>query len=450
MGSQEDLQSTASTSASGTAVLPGKRKQEEEAAEEVEKPVDSARIRLRPRRLKKPAVEMEDTDNNMEVQLDPADIPLSGEAGETSEAITASESENPTRSSIRKKKVKNKRSGPTIESQLREVPPNLDEFSVVPASQLGASALEWLDDLEIIRIGSGNLQGGLQSQMKRRVNALKEVIRVLAEKVEDIGDPAYLRRRNAELAAELKASKRETERLRRDLTDLRRVVDNLQDKVNLRDRDKNIVDKACSPPVFEERPRTTPEVVVMRPPIGGVAVPIPVSDKRTEDPKKIELELAEQIRNLRLQMRNIRQNKVAVQRQDTLEPGPSKPDPAVVSKPKSKIISNVQLVPPPSMIGDSPVVGSMEWTQAQSRKAKYKARKQAAKQQNEKSSMQNEKEIPKQSSSRPQSATRVLKQKMTRKPPRTAAVAIKVLNEGLTYSEVMRKVRESSILRAWH
>lgn len=222
--------------------------------------------RLRPRRIvKKSAVEREP---DVEAQNEQMDIPPSQDLGETSEAITASESENPTRSAIRKKKIKNKRSGPTIESQLREVPPNLDEFPIVPASQLGASALEWLDDLEIIRIGSGNMQGGLQSQMKRRVNALKEVIRVMAEKVEDIGDPAYLRRRNAELAAELKASKRETERLRRDLTDLKRVVDTLQDKMNLSDKYKSTADKACSPPAIEV-PRASTETTIMRPPIGG-------------------------------------------------------------------------------------------------------------------------------------------------------------------------------------
>lgn len=360
-------------------------------------------------------------DDCMEVQQDPANIPLSKEIGETSEALTASETENPPKGSTRKKKNKNKRSGPSIESQLREVPQDSDELPLVPVGQLGASALEWLEDLEVIRRGSGNLQGQIQSQMKRRVVALKEVIRVLAEKVEDGGDPLYLRRRNMELSAELKTSKREMERLRGDVTVLKRVVEDLKNKVNARDSDKSMVDKASSPPVFLEQPRVAVETVVKRPPLGGIAAPIPMASRNAEDPKQVELELANQIRNLRLRMKNIKQNKV--QRQEAPEApemGPS------TSRQKPRILEDVQVIPPiTTIVGDSPVVGSSEWIQAQSKKAKYKAKKQALK-----SQADNEKEKPQQEPSINKSAkSKVSKEKILRKPPRTAAVAVKSLQK---------------------
>ncbi|KAL6416574.1 hypothetical protein ACFW04_012696 [Cataglyphis niger] len=89
------------------------------------------------------------------------------------------------------------------------------------------------------------------------------------------------------------------------------------------------------------------------------------------------------------------------------------------------------------MVGESPVVGSSEWIQAQSKRNKNKAKKQAAK-----SSTLKEKGKPSQDqdASRP---AKDVKEKVTRKPPRTAAVAIKVTDQSLTYSEVMRKVREN-------
>lgn len=174
----------------------------------------------------------------------------------------------------------------------------------------------------------------------------------------------------------------------------------------------------------------------------AIPIPTPVIEEKLDDPKKIELELADQIRNLRLQMRNIRQNKNVAQTQarDTPKAGPSKSGSAE-PVPKPRIISDVQLVPPPGIVGDSPVVGSTEWTLAQSKKAKNKAKKQARRP-SEKITPQIAQEKPKQNSGRSQSTARTPKQKTTRKPPRTAAVAIKVLDKRLTYSEVMRKVRE--------
>lgn len=134
------------------------------------------------------------------------DTPLPSGSEDTG-TLTGSETDGKAKATTKKntkKKTKpklqtKKRSGPTIESQLREVPATLEEMIEVPATQLGASALEWLEDINIIRVNT-SIHGGMSSHIKRRLNVLNEVIKVLAEKVEEEGDPAFLRRRNAELS----------------------------------------------------------------------------------------------------------------------------------------------------------------------------------------------------------------------------------------------------------
>lgn len=60
----------------------------------------------------------------------------------------------------KRKAGKNKKQEEPVESRLREVPINEDELWAAPASELGASALEWLEDIELLRSKSRNLQGG--------------------------------------------------------------------------------------------------------------------------------------------------------------------------------------------------------------------------------------------------------------------------------------------------
>lgn len=468
MGTQDDARSIASTTASSSAICPGKRKKDEDLHEDSndEDETKLARQKLRPRRTKKPAVEnaVRNDNEEMEVQDEPAcsmGPPRIPDTGNTSEAITASESEGGQGySTTRKKNRKGKRTGgPTVESQLREVPANMDEFPVTPASQLGASAIEWLEDLEVIRIGSGNMQGGLQSQMKKRVTALKEVVRVLAEKVEDIGDPSYLRRRNAELTAELKVSRKETEKLRRDLSDLKSVVESLQERMKSHESSRVMFDKASSPMTVPDQPDrkvTAPpstEDVVKRPALGGVAKPIPtpIADIRKMDQKVMEIELANQIKNLRLQMKTLKQEKVLNRSQDREQNKRATDLPTE----KPKIISNVQIIPPareangPSMVGNSPVVGSSEWVEAQSKKAKRKAKKAASakqQQQSRENSSNRAKLDNNRANTGPSNRTNNKasnKASNKRKPPRTAAVAMKALTPGLTYSEIIKQARNN-------
>ncbi|KMQ86481.1 methionine--trna cytoplasmic-like protein [Lasius niger] len=171
----------------------------------------------------------------------------------------------------------------------------------MPASLVSAAALEWIEDIDVIRAGSGSLQGNLSGKLRKRVAVLSEVIRTLSEKIEDTGDPAYLRR-NAELAAELTASKRETAKLRSDVTDLQKIVQELKssigpgDKVHekagratstvdfpflrQRSQSRDRKGKAANNKIRNNVPVSTGDVV-MRPPLKGVSTPIPAVERST-------------------------------------------------------------------------------------------------------------------------------------------------------------------------
>ncbi|CAL1672547.1 unnamed protein product [Lasius platythorax] len=178
---------------------------------------------------------------------------LSGKASDTLEIPSQSCSEAEAGPSVRRsnRKIKKRRSSkePTIVDRLHPLPSNMEELQTSPAAQIGASALEWLNDVEIIRAGSSSFQGALSGQMKSRFGILKKVLCILAEKVEEVGDPGYLRRRNAELMAELEVSRRETALLRKDLSNLQRVVQDLRITIGLRDpnRDVRRTETATSP-----------------------------------------------------------------------------------------------------------------------------------------------------------------------------------------------------------
>lgn len=130
------------------------------------------------------------------------------------------------------------------------------------------------------------MQGGLSSHVKRRLNVIKQVVRVMAEKIEDVGDPDFLRRKNAELNAELRLARRETAQLKRDVADLKRIVEDMKAKVSSKETPSRIfTSNKASSPMLMAAPRRGNSVmriqeqemqeVVMRPALGGVRIPIP-------------------------------------------------------------------------------------------------------------------------------------------------------------------------------
>lgn len=267
------------------------------------------------------------------------------------------------------------------------------------------AAVEWLEDIDTIRSRS-SYQGALSGQIRRRVDIIKETIKLLAEKLEDTGDPAYLRRRNAELLAELTASKRESAKMKKDIEDLKRKV---QDLTNALIFDTQRADKATSPMDTSQfvgsKLQTKKEVdrrgksrsnssnaiegredagteVVMRPPLQGISKPIPAREKSglrsvQDYDHRLDAELSRQIVELTTRRRELRRTSGSDQNASRA-PSPSRGKP--------RVVGNVRIAPPLS-VAEFPALplppppptcqrndGDMEWTVVKGRKQKRKQR----------------------------------------------------------------------------
>lgn len=110
---------------------------------------------------------------------------------------------------------------PTIEETLRPLPEELNELEVTSTAQSIAFAIEWLEDIDVIR-GRSSYQGVMSKRMRDRVAALKKIIRVLSKRMEEKGDLAYYKRKNMELQAQLLSSQKEITGLTQRVNDLQR------------------------------------------------------------------------------------------------------------------------------------------------------------------------------------------------------------------------------------
>jgi len=79
------------------------------------------------------------------------------------------------------------------------------------------------------RFRSKKINGKFSGVLKDRIVCLRSIIKTLAERVRDTGDVSYLRRRNDELASQLRKSRKEESRLQMYLKE----SDNKVEKLNL-------------------------------------------------------------------------------------------------------------------------------------------------------------------------------------------------------------------------
>lgn len=90
----------------------------------------------------------------------------------------------------------------------------MEEKSTEEVSRI---ALEWLGEIDLIRVKSGSLQGILSGQMKSRILGLEEIIRLLQSRCMATRDAMFLEARNNELEAKLRAGKAAENRLKKDV-----------------------------------------------------------------------------------------------------------------------------------------------------------------------------------------------------------------------------------------
>jgi len=86
----------------------------------------------------------------------------------------------------------------------------------------------WLNDMEMARFRSKKINGKFSGVLKDRIVCLRSIIKALTERIKDTGDVTYLRRRNDELASQLRESRKEESKLQAFI----READNKIEKLN--------------------------------------------------------------------------------------------------------------------------------------------------------------------------------------------------------------------------
>lgn len=115
-----------------------------------------------------------------------------------------------------------------------------ESYGVLSAPEMGATAMEYLEDIEKIRIKCGNIKGDLSGIIKRRISKSKEIIKGLVKTIEKEGnrqeggeDVSFLKMRNKELKARLKEKERDNYNREKEIEQLHKVIKELREELNV-------------------------------------------------------------------------------------------------------------------------------------------------------------------------------------------------------------------------
>jgi len=89
----------------------------------------------------------------------------------------------------------------------------------------------WLNDMETVRFKSKKINGKFSGVLKDRIICMRSIIRALVERIKDTGDVPYLRRRNDELASQLRESRKEETRLQAHLKETNNKIEKLNREI---------------------------------------------------------------------------------------------------------------------------------------------------------------------------------------------------------------------------
>lgn len=123
--------------------------------------------------------------------------------------------------------------------------------NALSAPEMGATAMEYLEDIEKIRIKCGNIKGDLSGIIKRRISKSKEIIKGLVKMIEKEGnrqeggeEVGFLKMRNKELKARLKEKERDNYNREKEIEQLHKVIKKLREELNvLKEKVTNIEKK---------------------------------------------------------------------------------------------------------------------------------------------------------------------------------------------------------------
>lgn len=362
-----------------------------------------------------------------------------------------SQSEADTRRPVKrvaKKKVQRDKKNPETvlsksskSSKLRDVPADVEQLAATPFAEVGASAIEWIEDIEEIRKGSSNLQGGLSGHIRKRTLSLKTTVRLLMEKAAEQGDPAYLRRHNQELSGDLRVAQQEIKRLKNIVKDLQDIMEEGNIREIQSPAKKVTKEKATSPlervaSVQDRLTRAAAEPVRTSRAVSSTRIREEPRVDRTENetrevrngPSEIDL-ITEQINTLVARRKELR--RMATEEESALPQRPRKVTTQVTVREEN-----------PESEGGR-IMSSQPSAQPTEQWSKVVGRKQKAKERKRQTSATRGRNQSREEQGRNNNAINTKKRKrIRRRPPRTA-VAIKGVAEDFSYSENLRKARNS-------
>jgi len=112
--------------------------------------------------------------------------------------------------------------------------------------------------MEMARFRSKKINGKFSGVLKDRIVCLRSIIRALIERIKDSGDVMYLRRRNDELASQLRESRKEESRLQAFVKE----ADKKMEKLNLEIMElKKKISKKVTGTEIEKTPPSPPPMI---------------------------------------------------------------------------------------------------------------------------------------------------------------------------------------------
>lgn len=130
------------------------------------------------------------------------------------------------KSSLPKRKGKRGRFESSPDAPFDDVP-DVDVESM-PAVELGGVATQWLTEIDSLRKKSTNLQGRVSGQMRVRLRRTRDVIQVLTTRAEARGDLQHLRAKNVSLSESLYSEKKKSHDLQKEIAFLEDKMGKMQ------------------------------------------------------------------------------------------------------------------------------------------------------------------------------------------------------------------------------
>jgi len=318
----------------------------------------------------------------------------------------------------------------------------------------------WLNEMETIRFKSKKMNGRLSGALKDRIVCMRSIVRALVERVKDTGDVPYLRRRNDELASQLREATKEERRLEAQLKEadnkiekLNREITDLRQKIGHKLTIKEVED---TPPLRKSRSnlrsvstsRDTPRKEAVK--IPSAAESLHEYDEHLVAISNCDDKIAQYeglFENLLKKVRTDLYGSLEAITERINQTAASLDLPRKKGVPK--IIGNVQLVPPrPTPRREERSHEDLEyyndgkgWTEVQAKKDRRVAKFNTQ--------LEEPKEVTTPSANQDKSVKRPPLSAIgaRRRPPRAAAVSIKANADGLSYADIIKRARENVNLK---